>query len=503
MVNATDITISKTAYVRGETVVITLVNPDPTVYHTFDYGIGDGAGHGAGATEMPVPDGASSPTRPIAPGTKISFPTGPGHFVGSQPFFYLTLHSWKAAPFTGTGSNYIGYRRVSAQIFASAADAPTITSLGLSEGNTAVTTAAIGAYVQGVSRLKWNLTANAGASATITAAKVEISGVTYPSITGETPALATAGTITVKGTITNSRGQTATRTETITVLAYAPPKITSLIAHRATSAGVEDDNGTYLRMSFTSSATGLTVGTQKNRTSYVLKTRPRGTATWTTRSSATGSTSLTPTATVTPSGFPLGTAYEVRVDVTDLFGQTAAVTFVSKGGVLMDWGEGTLGVGKMWERGTIDAFGQIYQNDGRAVLDTANFASDAETIAGTATNKVVTPAGLKATLADTGWVNIPLAPGMVQRAGAQYTPKVRMKNGVVFITGQIDRGASAINSGGVVGTLPTQFRPDYEVSIPTASSTAINSWIRPSNGEIAVSGSTSGGWQVLNVVFTL
>jgi hypothetical protein len=373
--NPTDITISKANYIRGETITVTLVSPDPTVYHTYDYGFSNGAGQGAGDTALAVPQGAPSSTRPIANGTTITVPTGGGGFMGSAPFFGLTLHSWSAPPFSGTGANYLGYRQVSAQIFPSASDVPSISSLGLSEGNAAVTAAAIGAYVQGVSTLKWNMVASAGAGATIAAAKLEIEGVTFPSLAGQTPALANAGTITVKGTITTSRGQTATRTETLTVLAYSAPKITNLIAYRATSSGVEDDNGTYLRMSFTASATGLTVGTQKNRTTWTLRTRPRGGSTWTTRSSATSSTSLAPTSTVTPSGFPMGTAYEVRVDVTDLFGATAAVTFVSKGGVLMDWGEGTMGVGKMWERGTLDVFCQIYQNDGKAVIDETSLAT--------------------------------------------------------------------------------------------------------------------------------
>jgi hypothetical protein len=77
--------------------------------------------------------------------------------MGSAPFFGLTLHSWSAPPFSGTGANYLGYRQVSAQIFPSASDVPSISSLGLSEGNAAVTAAAIGAYVQGVSTLKWNM----------------------------------------------------------------------------------------------------------------------------------------------------------------------------------------------------------------------------------------------------------------------------------------------------------------------------------------------------------
>lgn len=382
MANPTEIAISKPNYIRGEQIVITLINPDPAVYHTYDFGFGNGAGQGFGASGV-VPQDSDSPEAPVPDGTTITFPTGAGW--ATDRFFSLTLHTWRNNPnpdgVYGTGDddftdgNLIGSRRVSAQLFPSAEDAPNITSLGLSDGNAAVTAAAIGAYVQGVSTLKWNIDATPGAGATITAATLEFSEVVYPSRTGQTPALSASGTISVTGTITNSRGETATRTESITVLAREAPKVTSLLAYRSTSGGVEDDNGTYVRLNFAGTVSPLTVGTQKNRTTYTLRTRPRGGTTWTTRASITNSTNLSPSSTVTPSGYPMGTAYEVRVDISDRFGASAAVTYVSKGGVLMDWGEGSLGLGKRWERGTLDVGGDGYFEGG--VFSIPTFIADA------------------------------------------------------------------------------------------------------------------------------
>src|SRR5690606_34063040 len=126
---------------------------------------------------------------------------------------------------------------------------------------------------------------------------------------GQTPKLEVAGVVTVKGTITTSRGQTITRTEDITILPYLALMAGNLLAYRSTSAGVEDDNGTHVRMSFSGLATSLAIDSEKNRMTYTLRTRPRGGTTWTTHSSATGSTNLFPIAIVTPSGFPQGTAY--------------------------------------------------------------------------------------------------------------------------------------------------------------------------------------------------
>lgn len=102
------------------------------------------------------------------------------------------------------------------------------------------------------------------------------------------------------------------------------------------------------------------------------------------------------------------------------------------------------------------------------------------------------------------WVTLSLAPGVVQRPGAQYTPRARISAGQIFITGSIDRTASnLINTGQqTVLTLPAQFWADYEVAIPVTTATAVNSWIRPNNGQLVVAGSGTAGFQILNVTYS-
>lgn len=365
MANPTNLTVNKTTFEQGENIVLTLVNPDPAVYHTMDYHEYNSLGD-SGSSDEPIrhPDATDftlPPNRPIPAGKTITISTT-GSWLKIASYRTYTLKTWSTV--TGGSGNWttsglIGERSVTVIVYP-AGTAPSVSSLGLSEGTAAVVSAAIGAYVQGVSTLNWNLASVAPPGTKIVAGSLEIDGVIYPAVSGRTPVLAKSGTFTVKGSVTNNLGQTVTRTETITVLPYQAPKVTNLVAYRATSAGVEDDNGTYVRLSFAASASALTVGSQKNRTTWTLRTRPRGGSTWTTRASGSNSTTLNPTSTTTPSGYPLGTAYEVRVDIADKFGATAAVTYVSKGGVLLDWGEGSMGIGKMWERGTLDVFGDAY-----------------------------------------------------------------------------------------------------------------------------------------------
>lgn len=417
MANPTEITINKTTLDKGENIVVTLVNPDPSVYHTYDFHQAHSGGD-AGATSTPLPNTGSAsdpPARPLPNGTQITYDTSA--FVPKVAVYYtFTVKTWTTL--TGGVGNWsvsglVGERKVTAVVYP-AGTAPSLSSLGLSEGTPAVVSSGVGGYVQGVSALNWNLNGLAAAGTTIVTGTLEIDGVVYPATSGKTAILANAGTFSVKGSVTNNLGQTVTRTESITVLPYEAPKVTSLIAYRSTSAGVEDDNGTYVRLSFAGAVSPLTVGTQKNRTTYTLRTRPRGSATWTTRSSATSSTTLSPTATVTPSGYPQGTAYEVRVDISDLFGASAAVTYVSKGGVLMDWGEGNMGIGRMRTRGTLDVEGDTYTTgkfDGASGVFSGAVTAASGAFTGAVTHRggaTVEPVGIVSDFAGatapTGWL---------------------------------------------------------------------------------------------------
>ncbi|MEV5068943.1 tail fiber protein [Microbacterium sp. LMI12-1-1.1] len=156
-----------------------------------------------------------------------------------------------------------------------------------------------------------------------------------------------------------------------------------------------------MKLSFDGVASSLIVGTEKNATSFVIKTRPRGTETWTQR--AAGNDVLNVSYWVSASGFPVDTAYEARVELSDKLGTVAAVTFVSKAGILLDWGNGTMGVGKEWVQGTLDVEGDTYTS--------GKFDGASAVIAGSITHRAgatVEPAGMVSmfagSTAPTGWL---------------------------------------------------------------------------------------------------
>lgn len=445
------ITLNKSSYLHGEEAVGTLTGKDPARFYTWGWGVSDAGGGGLGEVDNSVAAGQT--TISVVPNTYYSVQRY------GQASFQMHVNEWTAQPPaqpTYTEPTYVGTVYAAAIYYKNTTVLPTIASAGLSEGNPKVTAAAIGGYVQGVSQLNWNI--DASSPSNITSYEITIDGTVYRSQSGTSGVLATSGSKTITTKVTDGAGNVQTRTDTINVLAYAPPKITAFTAFRATSGGVENLTGTYVRMSFTGTASSLVVGTQKNSTSYVVKSRPLGGAY---TDHASGTSNLAPTWTGTPAGFAVATSYEVRVTLSDKLSTVEAVTYISKGNIALDLGPNNAAVGKEWQRGTLDVGGDTFidgtvtatgldlgagpvqagsvdatsfTQDGNNVVDASltatesrrgliEIATQAEVDAGTDTTLAVTPSTLKSSLelplpwvgngssamsiASTGWAGVP------------------------------------------------------------------------------------------------
>ena len=126
--------------------------------------------------------------------------------------------------------------------------ATALPSIGaLSVSRIANVPAAITGYVKGHSGVSLKITGAAGAlGSTISAFRIECDGKIINAASGIIDILATPGVIPVTATITDSRGRTASATQTITVLDYSPPTILSPLVSRSTAAGVKSPAGTYI-----------------------------------------------------------------------------------------------------------------------------------------------------------------------------------------------------------------------------------------------------------------
>ena len=211
---------------------------------------------------------------------------------------------------------------------------PTIDTVSHTEGTTGLS-ATFGAYIQSKSTIKASITATGAYGSTIKSYSSTFMGKTYAGASFTTDTVTTSGTLSIVTTVTDSRGRTATKTTSLTVLSYTPPTITTFHAARYTSSGVADPDGTYVRIRIVYSVASLN---NKNTANAVIQYKRSTDSTWTTLNTRT-ETSLD--ATLTPQGTTFSTDYQwdFRVTLTDAFNSASPVTyntFIPSGAVILD-----------------------------------------------------------------------------------------------------------------------------------------------------------------------
>ena len=152
----------------------------------------------------------------------------------------------------------------------SANSAPTMGAFTVYDGRstTATVTGNDQVFIQSYSYLYVTPgTATARNNATISTYSATCNGVTLSNTTGEVinlGAVAKSGTLDVVVTATDSRGYTVSKTQQITVIAYAKPKVSSLTLRRTNDIEAE------MQLTFNGTISAVSVsGTQKNSLLYV------------------------------------------------------------------------------------------------------------------------------------------------------------------------------------------------------------------------------------------
>lgn len=123
-----------------------------------------------------------------------------------------------------------------------------------------------GLYILGFSKVKATLTAEGKYGATAGSGTMKVDGVSYDAGDDFTSGYLTpAGTRTVYGYVTDSRGHSNEISQDITVLPYSNPRLLDASAYRCDADGNAADTGTCLRIHAKRSYSPLVVdGTQKN-----------------------------------------------------------------------------------------------------------------------------------------------------------------------------------------------------------------------------------------------
>ena len=277
----------------------------------------------------------SKSTTGVGTSTSYAIPTS---WLNAIP--NATSGTAKVTVTTYSGSTKIG-SAVSANftITVPATVVPTISAVTLTEAEAGLA-AQFGGYVQNKSKIAVKITAAGAYSSTIKTYKTTIQGANFTAASFTSGVLTKSGTSTVTVTVTDSRGRTASESRSITVNAYAAPKITSFQGFRCLANGTENYEGTYLNaaVNFAISSVG-----SKNTASYTVEYKLKSATTWTTMTS--GSVYALNQSIISASGFmSLDSSYNVRLTVKDYFATVRSTFEIPTAFTLIDFNASGKGV---------------------------------------------------------------------------------------------------------------------------------------------------------------
>ena len=226
---------------------------------------------------------------------------------------------------TYIGSTQIGgTQTVNLNITIPASVAPSVSSVSVSECEQLIETFGAG-YIQGKSRFLVKSSVSGVYGSWITGYRFDVGSQSYTNTSSSYEMQETvrdAGTVAVRVTVTDSRGRTASRSITVSILPYSVPQITGFDCSRCGDAkGAVNNSGEFLKVYMTFSVSSLN---NNNTGKYKLEYCQTGTSSWT---AVTSGDSYNYSGTFISSAALLNSAnsYQVRLTVWDSFTSSVIV----------------------------------------------------------------------------------------------------------------------------------------------------------------------------------
>ena len=260
-----------------------------------------------------------------------------------------TSGTWNILVRTKSGDTIIGDKSINITLNVPSNVAPSISSVAVAEA-TAGIAAQFAAYIQGRSKFKLTISAAGNQGSTIKSYSVKVDGKTYSGDSNvfTTQVINGSGSLSVVATVTDSRGRTASKTVSVTVSAYSSPSVTTFKAVRCTSAGVENEEGTAVKILF-----NFAIASMGSKNTRSFKIQQLNGNTWT--DIQTISDSYGTNSSVIKTGpYSADSKFSFRAIATDYFTNATVYADVSPSFSLINFGAG----------GKSLAFGGVSANDG-------------------------------------------------------------------------------------------------------------------------------------------
>ena len=256
-----------------------------------------------------------------------------------------------------SGGSYVGGEVWSSKtVSVPSSVVPSFSSLSVTDTSRAKN---LGIWVQGISTASCTINGAGGSYGSwITSYRISTSaGHNIYSSSGTTGIINSSGNVTVTGTVTDSRGRTASKSVTINLKAYSAPRFSSYSITRSSSTP------TNVTVAAAGSVSSLLNGsTQKNTLSYVIKYKQSTASSWSSVTAVSGGTSFNNSKVL--SNISSTKSYNFQLVLTDYFNSVTIPLSLSTSPTLADFKQAGVGIGKYHERGVLDVGGTAYISGG-------------------------------------------------------------------------------------------------------------------------------------------
>ena len=259
---------------------------------------------------------------------------------------------------TYNGGTFIGSKIVNFTATVPASVVPTISAGQVTHAETVAGLATKFAnYVQGKSKIRATVAGTGAmidgtAVSIITGYRIQMNGQTYNTNDATSSELLNAGAQDIIFTVTDSRGRTASRTVSISPLAYKPPILSVLSASRCEANGTPNDEGEYAKVTIGATLSALN---NLNNKIFTLSKKPVTSEIWTNQNIPSGTYTIATTVII--AGISGNNAWDIKFTVQDYFytGDAISKTIqLSTAFSLIDYFNGGKGL----------AFGKVAEKDG-------------------------------------------------------------------------------------------------------------------------------------------
>lgn len=168
---------------------------------------------------------------------------------------------------TYNGSTTIGSKSYEKTLYVPSSVVPTVDLLSATEAVSGLASK-FDTFIYTKSKVKFNLNGKGAYSSTIKSYSTKFNGQTLIGSSPTSGYLQYYGELTVKITVTDSRGRSSTKTTSINVSNYTPPRIKGFSGFRANASGAEQEDGINLSINTQYSITSLN---NKNDNTYKIE----------------------------------------------------------------------------------------------------------------------------------------------------------------------------------------------------------------------------------------